>query len=178
MRESMARLTPHFSANRTMREYTEKYYIPAAESYRERSADNGAICKMLVDWKRELERNWQDLRFGTLSVTTNGERHVFDVQVYFGNLNPDLRSWNCLPMEWTTLDRCAGKCFAAGSCQSKMASFTPPWCPRTGRQRTTRRAWFQTSREQWSRSLSRQLKSFGTTNKNRSSYAVSFKLFI
>ena len=29
MRESMARLTPRFSANRTVREYTEQYYLPA-----------------------------------------------------------------------------------------------------------------------------------------------------
>ena len=29
MRESMARLTPHFSANRAVREYTEQYYLPA-----------------------------------------------------------------------------------------------------------------------------------------------------
>ena len=36
MRESMARLTPHFSANRTVREYTEQYYLPAAAAYRER----------------------------------------------------------------------------------------------------------------------------------------------
>ena len=35
MRESMARLTPRFSANRTVREYTEQYYLPAAAAYRE-----------------------------------------------------------------------------------------------------------------------------------------------
>jgi starch phosphorylase len=34
MRESMARLTPQFSANRTVREYTEKYYLPAAAAPR------------------------------------------------------------------------------------------------------------------------------------------------
>ncbi len=33
IRESMARLTPEFSANRTVREYTERYYLPAAEAY-------------------------------------------------------------------------------------------------------------------------------------------------
>ena len=36
MRESMARLTPRFSANRTVREYTEQHYLPAAAAYRER----------------------------------------------------------------------------------------------------------------------------------------------
>ncbi len=29
MRESMARLTPRFSTNRAVREYTEQYYLPA-----------------------------------------------------------------------------------------------------------------------------------------------------
>ena len=32
MRESMARLTPQFSANRTVREYTEKYYCASRAS--------------------------------------------------------------------------------------------------------------------------------------------------
>jgi starch phosphorylase len=32
MRESMAQLTPRFSANRTVREYTEQHYLPAARS--------------------------------------------------------------------------------------------------------------------------------------------------
>ncbi len=30
----MATLTPYFSANRTVREYTEKFYVPAAKAYR------------------------------------------------------------------------------------------------------------------------------------------------
>ena len=29
----MARLTPRFSANRTVREYTEQHYLPAATAY-------------------------------------------------------------------------------------------------------------------------------------------------
>ena len=36
MRESMARLTPRFSANRAVREYTEQHYVPAASAYRQR----------------------------------------------------------------------------------------------------------------------------------------------
>src|SRR5665213_602236 len=42
MRESMARLTPRFSNNRTVREYTEQHYRPAAAAYRQRAADKGA----------------------------------------------------------------------------------------------------------------------------------------
>jgi len=43
MRESMAQLTPHFSANRAVCEYTEQHYLPAATAYRERAADKGAV---------------------------------------------------------------------------------------------------------------------------------------
>ena len=58
MRESMARLTPRFSANRTVREYTEQHYIPAAAAYRERAADNGAVGSQVVNWQHTLEQKW------------------------------------------------------------------------------------------------------------------------
>ena len=41
MRESMARLTPRFSASRAVCEYTEERYLPAAAAYRQRAADDG-----------------------------------------------------------------------------------------------------------------------------------------
>jgi starch phosphorylase len=50
MRESMARLTPAFSANRAVREYTEKYYIPAAAEYRQRQLSNGALGEEIARW--------------------------------------------------------------------------------------------------------------------------------
>jgi len=40
MRESMAQLTPRFSASRAVCEYTEQHYLPAAAIYRLRAADN------------------------------------------------------------------------------------------------------------------------------------------
>jgi starch phosphorylase len=86
MRESMARLTPLFSANRTVREYTEKIYLPAAASYRMRSANKGAIGRQMVDWQRRLEQKWAALHFGEVKVETRGERHVFKVQVFLNDL--------------------------------------------------------------------------------------------
>jgi starch phosphorylase len=88
MRESMARLTPRFSANRTVREYTEQHYLPAATAYQLRSANKGAIGRQIVDWQHSLERKWATLHFGEVKVETRGEQHVFDVQVYFGDLDP------------------------------------------------------------------------------------------
>ncbi len=90
MRESMARLTPRFSTNRAVREYTEHYYLPAALAYRERAIDEGAIGVELVNWRRALEQKWAALRFGEVKVETDGERHLFDVQVYLDHLDPEV----------------------------------------------------------------------------------------
>jgi starch phosphorylase len=87
MRESMARLTPRFSANRTVREYTEQHYVPAASAYRERAAGKGAKGAQVVNWQRAMEQHWSNLRFGEMKVASNGEKHVFEVQVYLSGLD-------------------------------------------------------------------------------------------
>jgi glycogen phosphorylase len=89
MRESMARLTPFFSANRTVREYAEKNYIPAAEAYRRRCADRGALAIELVQWRHSIERHWSTLRFGEVRVATEQPWHFFHVQVYLDDLDPE-----------------------------------------------------------------------------------------
>jgi starch phosphorylase len=88
MRESMARLTPRFSANRTVREYTEQRYIPASAAYRGRAADNGAVGSQVVNWQHTLEQKWAGLHFGEVKVETRGEQHLFEVQVCLNGLDP------------------------------------------------------------------------------------------
>jgi len=89
MRESMARLTPRFCANRTVREYTEQHYLPAASAYRERAADKGAVGLQVVNWQRAMEKNWSNLHFGEVKVASDEEKHVFEVQVYLSGLDPN-----------------------------------------------------------------------------------------
>jgi starch phosphorylase len=89
MRESMAQLTPQFSANRTVREYTEQHYIPAAAAYRQRAASKGAMGVQLVNWQRAMEQHWSTLCFGEVKVATDGGNHVFEVQVYLSGLDPN-----------------------------------------------------------------------------------------
>ena len=52
MRESMARLTPRFSADRAVREYTEQHYLPAAAAYRARAAADCALGRQIVTWRQ------------------------------------------------------------------------------------------------------------------------------
>lgn len=89
VRESMAQLTPRFSTNRSVREYTEKYYLPAAENYRKRDREESRIAKEIVKWKSALDENLPNLRFQALKAETQGNRHRFEVQVHFGNLDPN-----------------------------------------------------------------------------------------
>jgi starch phosphorylase len=88
MRESMAQLTPRFSASRAVRQYTEQHYLPAAASYRERTADNGKTGVDMVNWRHELEQKWAALRFGEMKVETDSTQHIFEVQVYLDDLGP------------------------------------------------------------------------------------------
>jgi len=87
IRESMARLTPHFSANRTVREYTEQHYLPSASAYRERAADKGAVGRQMINWRQALEQKWATLHFGEVKVETRDEQHVFEVQVCLNGLD-------------------------------------------------------------------------------------------
>ena len=89
MRESMARLTPQFSSNRAVREYTEQHYLPAASIYGERAANKGATGVEINNWHKSIKEQWAALRFGELKVETNDEQHIFEVQVYLDDLDSE-----------------------------------------------------------------------------------------
>src|SRR5208282_5103645 len=61
----------------------------AAVAYRERAANKGAVASQVVDWRHEVEGNWGSLRFGDLRVETNADRHVFDVEIFLNDLDPN-----------------------------------------------------------------------------------------
>ncbi len=86
MRESMARLTPRFAADRAVREYTEQHYLPASAAYRDRAANKGAVGRQVVDWQHAVDQKWGSLRFGDLRVETNEDHHVFEVEIFLSDL--------------------------------------------------------------------------------------------
>ena len=85
---SMARLTPRFSADRTVREYTEQHYLPLAASYRRRAENKGEAGGRIVNWRRQLEQKWAALHFGELKVETRTGQHFFEVYVCLNDLDP------------------------------------------------------------------------------------------
>ena len=89
IRESMARLTPEFSASRAIREYTENHYLPAASNYQQRAAENSKQGLGVLHWRQELDGRWNSLGFGAVRVETHDGQHFFQAQVSLGTLNPD-----------------------------------------------------------------------------------------
>jgi starch phosphorylase len=89
MRESMARLTPEFSAGRAIREYTENHYIPAASGYRARADNDSALGVSLLQWQKDTAQGWKTMRFGKVGVETHDGQHLFNVQVFPGDLKQD-----------------------------------------------------------------------------------------
>jgi starch phosphorylase len=88
MRASMSMLTPQYSAVRSVREYTEQYYLPAAKSYRKRADFNGAMGTSIFNWQHSLREKWNSLKFGKVNSQSNESEHRFEVEVNLDGLEP------------------------------------------------------------------------------------------
>jgi starch phosphorylase len=89
MRASMAHLTPRFSANRTVRDYTIQFYLPAAQKFLNRAMEKGVKGSFIVDWKHALNQNWSKLRFNEVKIEKKEEQYEFEAQVYLDGLDPN-----------------------------------------------------------------------------------------
>ena len=89
VRESMATLTPEFSASRAIREYTNDLYVPAAERYKARAANDGRLGVELFEWQHTIAAQWSTLRFGDVTSDTKDNLHQFRISVLPGVLRPD-----------------------------------------------------------------------------------------
>jgi starch phosphorylase len=85
----MARLTPAFSTNRVVRQYTEEHYLSAAAAFRQRAENGGSAGAEIVAWQSELAKHWSALRFGPATVEQQGEQYQFRVQVFLASIDPD-----------------------------------------------------------------------------------------
>jgi glycogen phosphorylase len=89
MRESMAQLTPRFSASRAVCEYAELHYLPGAASYRHRAENKGAEGRQMVDWRHTLEEKRATPTFGEVKIESDGGQNSVEVQVYLNELDPN-----------------------------------------------------------------------------------------
>ncbi len=88
MRKSMATLTPRFSANHTVREYTEQYYLPAAANYLKRATEKGAAGIRIVNSQHDLKNKWEKIKFGEVQTESVQNGYLFYVHVLLNDINP------------------------------------------------------------------------------------------
>jgi starch phosphorylase len=87
MRHSMAQLTPQYSSARTVREYVEQQYVPAAKRYRARAAGSSAEAVKISAWQLALQRHWPDVSIGEPELKTAAGQHRFEIPVNLGVLD-------------------------------------------------------------------------------------------
>ncbi len=90
MRNSMAILTPKFSANRAVREYTEMYYLPASANYLKRSAEEANVAKRIVGTKHDLRNKWDGIRFGEASIDYVEGGFQYNISVTLNAIDPNI----------------------------------------------------------------------------------------
>ncbi len=96
MRESMAKLTPNYSSNRMLREYTEKFYVPLANAWQKRNTDS-MIVNDLENWHSQLKKHWSRIHFGNVTWQHNSQKSIqqkkenwyIEVQVYLDDISPE-----------------------------------------------------------------------------------------
>jgi starch phosphorylase len=89
VRESMARLTPQFSSNRSLREYVERFYLPAAALYDVRVADAGKKGKKITSWIKAFREKWNDLQILDVKTYTTENVHFFEAGIKLGGISED-----------------------------------------------------------------------------------------
>ena len=88
VRRSLAILCPRFSANRSLREYTENVYLKAAANRMARAANNGEQGTSIAHKIQEMERRWHYIKFGEMTIASGESFHCFTVEVYHPNILP------------------------------------------------------------------------------------------
>jgi len=89
IRKSMALLAPRFSANRAVREYTERFYLPAAKKYRDRIADDGILAKRIIADEHELNAKWNGIRFEKVDHQAAGDGYLFQASIWLNGIEPE-----------------------------------------------------------------------------------------
>ena len=88
VRQSMALLTPQFSANRMLTEYVERLYVPAATALAAREASAFEKAGALAEWERSLRAHWPAIDIGALDAREHDGQICVSVAVALGAIDP------------------------------------------------------------------------------------------
>ncbi len=94
MKASMKRLSPIFNTNRMVREYVERFYIPAAKRYCELAAESGAKLRPIIEWRRRFRAAGSQVKILQVHAENSreirvGERIRVTASVVLGEILPE-----------------------------------------------------------------------------------------
>jgi starch phosphorylase len=93
MKNSIRKLAPFFNTHRMVAEYTERYYMPAYESYQRLTKPDLSRGVALAQWKQKVYSQWSNVQ--VLKVTTSadelkvGSEQEITAVVQLGSLTPE-----------------------------------------------------------------------------------------
>ncbi len=89
IRSSMAELTPQFSSNRMLREYTEKLYLPSFTDFSERIGNKAAKSISLCKMKKTIRESFSKIQFGEVDFSSKDGQYYYNLPVFLEGVNPD-----------------------------------------------------------------------------------------
>jgi len=84
-----------FSSHRMLREYCEKFYIPAIQSYDNLVGDAYGLTRDVTSWSKRISGDWSKVSVSEVDLpnldgsTQVGQSMLVKVKVYLGDLSPD-----------------------------------------------------------------------------------------
>jgi len=108
MKACIGKLCHFFNTHRMVKEYAEKFYLPAATNYASLTANQMAKAKNLAQWMTQVRANWADVKIELTDAGPKNDLQVGDrfyvranvqlgaltpadvsVELYLGGVNPD-----------------------------------------------------------------------------------------
>lgn len=94
MKATIGNLCYFFNTHRMVKEYTERFYLPAAVQYQTLTAGKMAKAKALAAWKDHVRKNWDQIRIEIVEAGPSqdiqvGEEFYVRARVHLGSLTPE-----------------------------------------------------------------------------------------
>ncbi|MFN3683386.1 MAG: alpha-glucan family phosphorylase [Fimbriimonadaceae bacterium] len=94
VKRSIAELVPRFSTSRMVREYTEKFYIPASDAFLRLQEDGLSRARAALAWRDRVRSAWPNVRIAGVRDTASannplGASFTITVDANLGALTPD-----------------------------------------------------------------------------------------
>ncbi|MFH2092778.1 MAG: alpha-glucan family phosphorylase [Pseudomonadota bacterium] len=94
MKQAMKMAISDFSSDRMVREYSTRFYLPAAKHFRDLTLDNAMKANELALTESRLIALWQNIRLSQPKLATGldfivGDTFRITVEVFLGELEPD-----------------------------------------------------------------------------------------